>query len=146
AKVEIKVDGETVKISGLGEPIRLRAGKHHLLVTSGNFETVSESFTVSKGNNPVLKVSLRPKEGAGPPPVVFFNGKDLTGWQGLPQHWTVKDGGLVGSTLPGGINFNTFLCSAREYRDFEVKFQVWLKGGKGNSGLQIRSQLFDTDK
>ena len=27
----------------------------------------------------------------------FFNGKDLTGWEGLAEYWSVKDGAIPGS-------------------------------------------------
>lgn len=76
----------------------------------------------------------------------FFSGKSLEGWQGLDKYWTVKDGAIVGSTEPSGINFNTFLCSEKQYGDFELSFKVRLKGGQGNSGVQIRSEVFDKDK
>jgi hypothetical protein len=58
---EITVDGDEVSIAGLKEPIKLRAGKHHLFVSGKDFETVSESFTVKNGSNPVLRVTLQPK-------------------------------------------------------------------------------------
>jgi hypothetical protein len=77
---------------------------------------------------------------------LFFTGKDLAGWKGLDQHWSVRDGMLMGSTKPKGITFNTFLCSDKEYRDFEMKFQVKLVGGAGNSGIQIRSRIEDNEK
>jgi Domain of Unknown Function (DUF1080) len=75
----------------------------------------------------------------------FFNGKDLTGWEGLPEYWSVKDSAIVGSTYPGGGKFNTFLCSKKEYKDFELTFKVKLtgKGWTGNSGVQIRSKIVD---
>jgi hypothetical protein len=76
----------------------------------------------------------------------FFNGKDLTGWQGLDKYWSVKDGAIVGSSFPDGLKFNTFLCSKRPYRDFELKFKVRLTGGAhANSGVQIRSEIFDKE-
>src|SRR5262245_61335480 len=74
-------------------------------------------------------------------PPDFFDGKDLTGWEGLTRYWSVQDGALVGNTGPGGIKFNTFLCSKQKYKDFELKFQVRLKDGRGNSGVQIRSAI-----
>jgi len=77
---------------------------------------------------------------------VFFNGKDLSGWKGLEHHWAVRDGMLVGTTKPKGINFNTFLCSEKEYGDFDMKFQVKLVQGEGNSGIQIRSKIVDLEK
>src|SRR5262245_17470490 len=75
----------------------------------------------------------------------FFNGKDLEGWEGLSQYWSVKDGAIVGSTFPNGLKFNTFLCSKKKYTDFELQFQVRLrgKGWSGNSGVQIRSKIRD---
>jgi hypothetical protein len=77
----------------------------------------------------------------------FFNGKDLDGWEGLTQYWSVKDGALVGSTYPDGGKFNTFLCSKKKYRDFGLHFQVKLtgKGWDGNSGVQIRSEIANAD-
>ena len=74
----------------------------------------------------------------------FFNGKDVEGWEGLiKEHWTVQDGAIVGSSFPAGLKFNTFLASKAKYKDFELKFQVKLKDGKGNSGVQIRSSLLE---
>jgi hypothetical protein len=75
----------------------------------------------------------------------FFNGQNLTGWEGLlDQFWSVKDSAIVGSTAPEGIKYNTFLCSKRKYKDFELQFQVKLTPGKsGNSGVQIRSHIHD---
>jgi hypothetical protein len=77
----------------------------------------------------------------------FFDGKDLTGWEGLTEYWSVKDGAIVGNTHPDGLKFNTFLCSKKKYKDFELKFQVRLtgKGWSGNSGVQIRSEVFDKE-
>jgi hypothetical protein len=77
----------------------------------------------------------------------FFNGKNLEGWDGLMKYWSVKDGAIVGST-PEDPKHNTFLCSKKKYKDFELKFQVKLtgKGWDGNSGVQIRSEILDKEK
>ena len=75
----------------------------------------------------------------------FFNGKNLDGWEGLLKYWSVKDGALVGYT-PQDPGHNTFLCSKKKYGDFELRFKVRLKGGVGNSGVQIRSRVVDKDK
>ncbi len=83
---------------------------------------------------PAVDVAPLPHEPARP----FFNGKDLDGWEGLPQHWTVKDGAIVGTIQPG--QEGTFLCSKQKYTDFELAFDVKLTGGHGNSGVQIRSR------
>jgi hypothetical protein len=75
----------------------------------------------------------------------FFNGKDLSGWEGLMKYWSVKDGAIVGYT-PEDPKHNTFLCSKKKYGDFELRFKVRLKNGIGNSGVQIRSKLEDPEK
>jgi hypothetical protein len=77
----------------------------------------------------------------------FFNGKDLTGWEGLiKDFWSVKDGAIVGTNGDKAVPFNTFLCSTKKYKDFELSFQIRLKDGKGNSGVQIRSKIHDMKK
>ena len=61
ANVEVKLDGETISVEGLGQPLRLpRPGAHELVVNGQNYETVCTSFTVHRGNNPVLTVTLVP--------------------------------------------------------------------------------------
>jgi len=72
-----------------------------------------------------------------------FVGAGLQGWEGLPENWSYSDGALVGTTYPSGNKFNTFLCSQKKYRDFELNFKIRLKNGVGNSGVQIRSEVFD---
>src|SRR5688572_11605773 len=97
----------------------------------------------------------------------LFNGKDLTGWQGLVtikdrltkpkeevakmqeeadknmrEHWKVEDGALV---FDGK---GQSLCTAKDYGDFEL-FVDWkiLKGG--DSGIYLRGcpqvQIWDTE-
>jgi hypothetical protein len=77
----------------------------------------------------------------------FFNGKDLDGWEGRGEYWSVRDGDLVGAS-PEGAKFSTFLCSKKTYKDFELRFQVKLKGKgwTGNSGVNIRSKVADRNK
>jgi hypothetical protein len=79
-------------------------------------------------------------------PAPPFIDKDLKGWEGLiKEYWSYKDGALVGYT-PTDPGFNTFLCSKKKYKDFEMKFKIRLKDGIGNSGVQVRSKVVDTKK
>jgi hypothetical protein len=75
ANVEVQVDGERIDSARLNEPLRLRPGKHHLLVTGKEIQPVSTSFNVASGANPALRVELVPRtDGAvatpPPPPIV----------------------------------------------------------------------------
>ena len=76
----------------------------------------------------------------------FFNGKDLDGWEGLPDYWSVQDGAIVGKVPAEGLAFRTYLCSRRKYKDFELSVQVRITDGKGNSGVQFRSRIVDAAK
>jgi hypothetical protein len=66
AEVEVQVDGEHVESAGVNEPLRLRPGKHHLLVTGKKIQPVSTSFTVTRGDNPALRVQLVARADAAP--------------------------------------------------------------------------------
>lgn len=74
----------------------------------------------------------------------IFNGTNLNGWiiRGGKATYAVEDGVIVGTcTVKGGGN--TFLCTEKEYGDFILELEI--KADKGlNSGVQIRSQCFET--
>lgn len=102
--------------------------------------------------------------------VPMFNGKDLTGWQGLvkdpiarakmsekelaaaqkkaderlPEMWTVVDGEIRFT----GSGFEN-LCSIKEYGDFEMLVD-WRINKKGDSGIYLRGtpqvQVWDTSR
>src|SRR5262245_25611299 len=75
-----------------------------------------------------------------------FIDRDLSNWEGLiKEFWSYKDGALVGYA-PKDPGYNTFLCSKKKYKDFELKFKVRLKDGVGNSGVQVRSKVVDREK
>jgi hypothetical protein len=78
----------------------------------------------------------------------LFQEDDLTDWEGLLRHWTLQKGELVGTNLPGGLPYRTFLCSKKKYKDFEIRFQVRVKGprGRANSGFNFRSEILDRNK
>jgi poly(3-hydroxybutyrate) depolymerase len=67
----------------------------------------------------------------------LVNGKDLTGWEGNTQLWSVRDGMLVGRSP--GLDHNEFLATTRPYGDFSLSLNFCLIDGKGNSGVQFRS-------
>ncbi len=68
----------------------------------------------------------------------FFNGRDLTGWDGDPKLWKVEDGEIVGKTT--GLARNEFLRSDLALADFRLTVQVKLVKNEGNSGIQFRSE------
>ncbi len=71
----------------------------------------------------------------------LFNGKDLTGWDGLSQFWSVENGAIVGQTSESNQpkdKKNTFLIYRGDsFDDFELRFDYKVEGF--NSGVQYRS-------
>lgn len=82
-------------------------------------------------------------------PKALFNGKDLTGWEGNPDLWSVQDGVITGrTTAEKPTKGNTFLIwKDGEVADFEITFKYKMTPGddKGsvNSGMQFRSKIVD---
>lgn len=70
----------------------------------------------------------------------LFNGKDLDGWiqKNGTATYRVEDKMIIGTTTPGSPN--AFLCTEKEYGNFELVFDVKLMNDELNSGVQIRSQ------
>ena len=79
----------------------------------------------------------------------MFNGKDLTGWDGNPKLWSVKDGAITGqTTAENPAKGNTFLIWTNgKPGDFELRCSFKLVPGDAqgfaNSGIQYRSRIFD---
>jgi hypothetical protein len=69
----------------------------------------------------------------------LFNGKDLSGWDGNPELWSVKDGVIVGQTAgPEQLKYNQFLIwRGGVVKNFELRATVRQSGN--NSGIQYRS-------
>jgi len=72
---------------------------------------------------------------------VLFNGTDLTGWNGNPDLWSVKDGVIHGETTDEKkADGNTFLIwSDGVTKDFELRLSFRCNASN-NSGIQYRSK------
>jgi hypothetical protein len=71
--------------------------------------------------------------------VSLFNGEDIMGWtqNNGTATYRVEEQTIVGKTAVGSPN--SFLCTDKDYSDFELTFEV--KDDPGlNSGVQIRSR------
>lgn len=71
--------------------------------------------------------------------IKLFNGKDLSGWtkRGGAATYVVENGEVVGRSAPSTTN--TFLCTDKEYGDFELEFDFKIDDVDFNSGVQLRS-------
>lgn len=80
-----------------------------------------------------------PKPGKRTP---LFDGRSFAGWEGdTNRMWRIERGALVGGTLTETVPHNDFLCTTREYSNFDLRLKVKLEGtGFVNGGIQLRSQ------
>lgn len=78
--------------------------------------------------------------------ISLFNGKDLTGWEGLEGFWSVKDGVIDGSeTKEKSVQTDLILSASKEHPEKFVNYEFHLKWQMvtpaGNSGVQFRSKI-----
>ncbi len=74
----------------------------------------------------------------------LFDGQSLDGWtqRNGTATYRVEEGAIVGKTADGSPN--SFLCTNRDYSDFELKFSTKVDS-RLNSGVQIRSRTRKDD-
>ncbi len=72
----------------------------------------------------------------------LFDGKSLNGWVHLDgaHTYTVEDGAIVGRTVERSASMNSFLCTTREFADFELELETMVDPVT-NQGIQIRSRV-----
>lgn len=76
----------------------------------------------------------------------LFNGKDLSGWDGDPRLWSVREGVIHGETTPEQVaDGNTFLIwQGGDVGDFELRLSFRCSA-TNNSGIQYRSRRITDD-
>ena len=91
----------------------------------------------------IVALSAMPTLGEEKGATSLFDGKTLNGWEQRngTAKYRVADGTIVGTTNEGSPN--SFLCSKKDYSDFELVFEVKVDDAL-NSGVQIRSKTRKT--
>jgi hypothetical protein len=71
----------------------------------------------------------------------IFNGKDLTGWDGDPRLWSVRDGAIRGeTTAENAAKGNTFIIwKGGKTKNFDLRLSFRCNA-TNNSGIQYRSK------
>jgi len=76
----------------------------------------------------------------------IFNGQDLTGWDGDPAFWSVKDGIII-AQVPSNVqvkDHSYLIWQGGKVRDFEL--HVAVRSTAGNSGIDYRAQPVLADR
>jgi len=77
--------------------------------------------------------------------VSLFDGKTLEGWEGNLKYFRIEEGAVVAGSLKEKIPNNEFLCTKKQYGNFDLRFEVKLQGEGNNAGVQFRSKRVPND-
>src|SRR5487761_1686696 len=146
ANVEVTVDGDHVDIAGPDGRLSLEVREHDLKVEGKGYETITKKFTVTKGKNPVLIVSLIPipKKPADDPEMP--EKKPPAQRADLPKrfpceipdgrgNWSIDGDELVQGSLDPGIGI---LFGNRDWADIDFSVDVKRTGGNDFCELRLR--------
>lgn len=105
----------------------------------GALDPLKGGFQASTEPHPVASAAVTIKPGPDGF-VTLFNGRNLNGWSGDSQFWSVEDGAITGKT-DGTLKSNRFLTwTGSTIRNFDLRVKVKITAG-GNSGLQYRGAM-----
>jgi Domain of Unknown Function (DUF1080) len=97
--------------------------------------TVAPAAEKEKKETPVVPPRTGKSETIKP-----FNGKDLEGWEGHSELWSVKDGVIVAkSTDP--IKVSTYLLTKQKFTDFRLTAKVKLVESEMHSGIAFWGRI-----
>ncbi len=139
------LDDKPIAATAFAAPIELKPGKHELIVNKADKLFRRFVFDVgAKESDPVVVQDVTPVAPQSPPDddfVALFNGKDLTGWDGDPRLWSVKDGVIHGETTSENVaQGNTCLIwKDGVLKDFDLRI-TFRCNATNNSGIQYRSK------
>ena len=81
-----------------------------------------------------------PKKGVSET-IKLFNGKDLEGWEGYKDLWSVKDGVIIARNVEP-LDFSTYLFTKKNFSDFRLTFAAKLVESEMHSGVAFWGQRF----
>jgi quinoprotein glucose dehydrogenase len=120
------------------------SGKEYVAIAAGG-----GGKNATKSGDSIIAFALPDESVQTPTPetrtqdwIQLFDGSTLNGWVHLDgaHTYTVEDGAIVGRTVEQSANMNSFLCTTREFDDFELELETMVDPVT-NQGIQIRSQV-----
>lgn len=73
--------------------------------------------------------------------IKLFNGKDLEGWEGYTDLWSVKDGVIIARN-DKPLKFSTYLFTKQNFTDFRLVFSAKLAVSEMHSGVAFWGKKF----
>jgi len=75
--------------------------------------------------------------------IKLFNGKNLDGWEGFEDLWSVDDGVIVAKN-DKPLTFSTYLLTKKNYTDFRLVFSAKLVKSEMHSGVSFWGEVRPT--
>lgn len=72
--------------------------------------------------------------------ISLFDGQSFAGWEGNLKMFRLEEGAIVGGNLKERIPNNEFLCTTKEYENFELRLKFKVLGEGVNAGVQFRTK------
>ena len=114
-------------------------GKQYVAIAAGG-----SGKNATKSGDAIMAFALPDAVTATQPKdwIDLFDGSTLNGWAHLngAHTYTVEDGAIVGRTVESSAAMNSFLCSLREFDNFELELETMIDRVT-NSGIQIRTAV-----
>lgn len=121
-----------------------KAGKQSVVLKAAQLPTAQRAampdiawLSLTPTDGPATSESTLPAPDFKGKPL--FDGSSLAGWEGDGKYFRIVDGTIVAGGLAESIPQNEFLCTTREYGDFELRIKARMTDGRGNGGVQFRS-------
>lgn len=114
-----------------------------ILLGGGEIIAADPSQMASAAEQPFIRVAQRTSseiDFSKIEAVPIFDGKTLEGWEGDLEIFRVEQGAVIGRFLETTTANISFLCTLKEYEDFELRLKVKMVGEDTNGGIQFRSQ------
>jgi len=138
------------RLKGRAAGAAIAIGEKLIQTSPGEVGKAVQQALPAVGNNPSLvdrakmllaqaeRASLANRDEEGF--VSILDGKTMKGWEGNLDMFRIEDGAIIAGTLKGRIPRNEFLCTEKEYENFELRLQFKILGERPNAGIQIRSR------
>jgi hypothetical protein len=94
---------------------------------------VTAAVFAAEKDEPKKAPEIKPREGKSET-FELFNGKDLTGWEGYEDLWSVKEGVIVGKNTEE-VKVSTYLLTKKKFTDFRLLATVKLVKSEMHSGI-----------
>jgi Domain of Unknown Function (DUF1080) len=110
------------------------------IILAGARELAVGKDKEAKKIEPKKAPEIPPREGKSET-IKLFNGKDLDGWEGYMDLWSVKNDAIVARN-DKPLKYSTYLFSKRKFTDFRLVFSAKLVESDMHSGVALWGKKF----